>query len=185
MQSLLRLQYSSIQLSRLVKFLILWIFNQLIITNSQVNELPERVTELLNIEKRYYCKEDWGYANATPFTSENKDSSHAIDQGRLYYSLAVAGVQFLLPSGVLMFVHARIYHRLTQLPFWSSRVRSHTTAGGQRSHSAVGGQQQLEGRGQKTLYLLISVVVVFMCSWLPLNLINILNDVGILDKLLK
>ena len=75
-----------------------------------------------------------------------------------------------------MFVHARIYHRLTQLPFWSSRARSNTTAGG---------QHQGDGRGQKTLYLLISVVIVFMCSWLPLNLINILNDVGILDKLLQ
>lgn len=117
------------------------------------------MTQLLNIEKRYYCLEDWGY-----------------DHGRLYYSLAVAGVQFLLPSGVLMFVHAHIYHRLTQLPFWSTRARS---------HSVADGQVQSEARGQRTLYLLVSVVIVFMCSWLPLNLINILNDIGILDKLLE
>ena len=108
----------------------------------------------------------------------------------MFYSLGVAAVQFLLPSGVLSLVHARIYFTLSsvrqlnqqffttifvQLPFWSQSQ--------QRSSSSSG--QQAESRGQKTVYLLIIVVVVFMCSWLPLNLINILNDVGYLDTIIQ
>ena len=63
-----------------------------------------------------------------------------------------------------------IYKKLSRLPFWSRPRR--------------GGNQAEDLRGQRTLALLISVVIVFMCSWLPLNLINILNDLGFLDNLL-
>ena len=62
-----------------------------------------------------------------------------------------------------------IYKKLSRLPFWSRPRR--------------GGGQAEDLRGQRTLRLLISVVIVFMCSWLPLNLINILNDLGFLDSL--
>ena len=51
------------------------------------------------------------------------DTSHTFTirpQGRLYYSLAVAGVQFLLPSSVLALVHASIYHKLTQVAIYLS-----------------------------------------------------------------
>jgi hypothetical protein len=34
------------------------------------------------------------------------------------------------------------------------------------------------GRGSRTLYLLICVLVVFVISWLPLNTLNVLLDVG-------
>ena len=82
-------------------------------------------------------------------------------------------VQFLLPLSVLVLTHARIYYKLSQLPFWSSQRSTGT------------GSQHGEARGQRTLYLLVSVVIVFMCSWLPLNMINILNDLGYLDRFLK
>ena len=47
-----------------------------------MEELPDRAQELLGVEHRLYCYEEWG-----------------MERGRLYYSLAVASVQFLLPSG--------------------------------------------------------------------------------------
>ena len=59
-------------------------------------------------------------------------------------------------------------HDLVQLPFWS-RPRPTSTPG-------TG-----DTRGQRTVYLLVSVVLVFVASWLPLNLINILSDLGHLE----
>ena len=38
---------------------------------------------------------------------------------------------------------------------------------------------------QKTTYLLVSVVAVFMCSWFPLNFLNVLMDLGILEALFR
>ena len=88
--------------------------------------------------------------------------------------MAVLGVQFLLPSGILVVAHARIYHKLASLPFWGRRARQ----GNQD------GDQQGRARGNKTIYLLVCVVLVFMCAWLPLNLLNIFLDLGLLDNLL-
>ena len=44
--------------------------------------------------------------------------------------------------------------------------------------------QQGRARGTRTIYLLVSVVIVFACAWLPLNLLNILLDLELLDHLL-
>ena len=86
------------------------------------------------------------------------------------------GVQFLLPAGLLVLAHARIYTKLASLPFWE-----------QRRNRQVSQERNQQGRakGSKTIYLLVSVVVVFMCAWLPLNLLNIFLDLGILDELLR
>jgi hypothetical protein len=88
--------------------------------------------------------------------------------------LAVLGVQFLLPSGILVLAHARIYHKLSSLPFWGRRGRQDNQEG----------DQQDRARGNKTIYLLVCVVLIFMCAWLPLNMLNILLDLGLLDHLL-
>ena len=95
---------------------------------------------------------------------------------RLYYSFAVLGVQFLLPSGLLVLAHARIYTKLASLPFW-----------GKRSDRQAREEMNQQGRtkGSKTIYLLVSVVVIFMSAWLPLNLLNILLDLGLLDQMLR
>ena len=61
--------------------------------------------------------------------------------------MAVLGVQFLLPSGILVVAHARIYHKLASLPFWGRRARQ----GDQE------GDQQGRVRGNKTIYLLVCV----------------------------
>ena len=88
--------------------------------------------------------------------------------------MSVLGVQFLLPSGILVLAHARIYHKLVTLPFWGRRDRQ----------GSQDRDQQGRARGTRTIYLLVSVVIVFMCAWLPLNLLNILLDLGLLDHLL-
>ena len=38
---------------------------------------------------------------------------------------------------------------------------------------------------QKTTYLLVSVVVVFMCAWFPLNFLNVLLDLGFYKDLFR
>ena len=82
------------------------------------------------------------------------------------------GVQFLLPLGILVLAHARIYHKLISLPFWGRMARQ----GNQE------GDQQGRVRGNKTIYLLVCVVLVFMCAWLPLNLLKKILDLGVLDN---
>ena len=84
------------------------------------------------------------------------------------------GVQFLFPSGILVLAHARIYHKLVSLPFWGRKARQVNQEGGQQDRV----------RGNKTIYLLVCVVLVFVCTWLPLNLLNIFLDLGLLDHLL-
>ena len=40
-------------------------------------------------------------------------------------------------------------------------------------------------RAQKTTYLLVTVVVVFMCAWFPLNFLNVLLDLGLYKTLFR
>ena len=98
----------------------------------QVEALPARAVELLGVESRLYCFEKWGTDQVIlrlvvrcsyHLDHLSHDTSHTFTirpQGRLYYSLAVAGVQFLLPSSVLALVHASIYHKLTQVAIYLS-----------------------------------------------------------------
>ena len=47
--------------------------------------------------------------------------------------------------------------------------------------SAVAGPGRGKGaqRAQRTTALLVAVVAVFICAWLPLNLLNVLLDLGL------
>ena len=40
-------------------------------------------------------------------------------------------------------------------------------------------------KSHKTIYLLVCVVVLFMCSWIPLNLLNVLLDLGFYSVLFR
>ena len=40
-------------------------------------------------------------------------------------------------------------------------------------------------RAQKTTYLLVTVVMVFMCAWFPLNFLNVLLDLGLYKTLFR
>ncbi|XP_023323264.1 neuropeptide F receptor [Eurytemora carolleeae] len=93
---------------------------------------------------------------ARSYCIENWDFNH----GRLFYSLVLSSIQLILPSLIISLAHLSINRRLTHLPFPRPRVRLY-----------------------RTQRLLITIVVVFTVSWLPLNLINLLLDLDIGDKL--
>ena len=100
------------------------------------------------------------------------------------YSLFVLCVQFLLPSIILLLAHIRIYLKLTSLPYWGhathiviqEEVDMQTFNGKKR-------EEQKRKRSNRTIYLLVCVVLFFMCSWFPLNLLNVLLDLGLYSTL--
>ena len=118
--------------------------------------------------------ENWGYKH-----------------GRLVYSLLVLCVQFLMPSIILLLAHVRIYLKLTSLPFWGhsrspvikEEIDIQNLNGD--NHTAYERQMSARKRSHKTIYLLVSVVVLFMFSWFPLNLLNVLLDLGFYSKLFR
>ena len=74
-------------------------------TRLQIEKLQARAVELLGLRHISYCYE------VTPINNNDYDDELTQDwgteDGRLIYSLAVAGVQFLLPLTGLALVHAR------------------------------------------------------------------------------
>ena len=109
----------------------------------------------------------------------------------MYYSLLVLCVQFLLPSLILLLAHVRIYRKLAALHFWGSarqpapQEETEIEMNEQNSKKGNGRRKWRRRRGHKTTYLLVSVVVVFMCSWFPLNMLNVLLDLGLYSKLFR
>ena len=83
-----------------------------------------------------------------------------IPNGRLGFSLFVFLIQLLLPLLVITLAYIAIHKKLKNLPFHKPTNRLY-----------------------RTQWLLISVVLVFTFSWLPLNIINILLDLKIDKKL--
>ena len=108
----------------------------------------------------------------------------------MYYSLVLC-VQFLLPSLMLLLAHVRIYRKLAALHFWGSArqlaPQEETEIEMNEHNSKKGNGRRIlrRKRGHKTTYLLVSVVVVFMCSWFPLNMLNVLLDLGLYSKLFR
>ena len=95
----------------------------------------------------------------------------------MVYSLLVLCVQFLLPTIILLLAHVRIYLKLASLPFWGQAkqtvVKEETNM---KTQSGKEGETKKDERkhsgrkrSHKTIYLLVCVVVVFMCSWFPLK----------------
>jgi len=86
----------------------------------------------------------------------------SLPEARLSYSLVILGLQLILPSLVISLAHMSINRRLSRLATTHNRpVR----------------------KLYKTQRLLVAVVLVFTISWLPLNLINVLLDLGVDQKL--
>ena len=83
-----------------------------------------------------------------------------IPNGRLWFSFIICCLQLLLPSIIVSFAHLAIQKKLNSLPSYMSRLRLYRT------------QRLLKG-----------VVVVFIVSWLPLNIINLFLDLKV-DKML-
>ena len=54
-----------------------------------------------------------------------------------------------------------------------------------RNTVASGTSSTKNHRAQKTTYLLVTVVVVFMCAWFPLNFLNVLLDLGLYKSIFR
>ena len=145
-------------------------------TRLEIHHLSPRFYSLLGIKERVYCMEDWGY-----------------QEGRLCYSLGILGIQFMLPSMILIMAHASIYRKLNASSFWG-RHRTTLLVKVETEMQQQTGQTVSERsaepclnpkRGHRTIYLLLCVVIVFMCSWLPLNVLNVLLDLGLYSYLFR
>ena len=140
-------------------------------TRLDIIKLRPDIIQTLGISERSYCMEDWG-----------------TEYGRLAYSITVLCVQFLLPSTILLLAHIRIYRKLSSLPFWGQLRHSMPREEIELAAVAQTGvhhHQPRNQRAQKTTYLLVSVVVVFMCAWFPLNFLNVLLDLGFYKHLFR
>ena len=97
----------------------------------------------------------------------------------------------MVPSLILLLAHVRIYRKLAALHFWGSarqpapQEETEIEMNPQTSKKGNGRRILRRKRGHKTTYLLVSVVVVFMCSWFPLNMLNVLLDLGLYKKLFR
>jgi neuropeptide Y receptor len=107
---------------------------------------------VLNINKIYYCVEDWP---ELPFLS-----------GRVYYSLFSLAIQYFIPILVVSSAYLRIYFRLKKRILVSQNISSVDDRIKQRR-----GQ-----RTKRTNYLLVSIALIFGVSWLPLNFYNLYMD---------
>ena len=106
----------------------------------------------------------------------------------MVYSLLVLCVQFLLPSIILLLAHIRIYLKLTSLPFWGHATQSVVKEEINMppiNENKKKREKRVRKRSNRTIYLLIYVVVLFMCSWFPLNLLNVLLDLGFYSTLFR
>lgn len=89
---------------------------------------------------------------------------------RRIYSCASILLQFLLPVVIVCVAHARISNKLTYR--LANRDRPITDV----SAYHVTRNQREARRKRKRTRLLVSIAVVFACSWLPLNIFNLLAD---------
>lgn len=106
----------------------------------------------LNINKIYYCIEDWP---ELPFLS-----------GRVYYSIFSLAIQYFIPILVVSSAYLRIYFRLKKRIIVAQNISSVDERIKQRR-----GQ-----RTKRTNCLLISIALIFGISWLPLNFYNLYTD---------
>lgn len=88
---------------------------------------------------------------------------------RIYSSASIL-LQFLLPVVIVCVAHVRISKKLT----YRLVNRCRPIVDGSAYH--VTRSQREARRKRKTTRLLVSIAVVFACSWLPLNIVNLLAD---------
>ncbi|XP_023342725.1 neuropeptide F receptor [Eurytemora carolleeae] len=136
---------------------------------------------------RSYCLEEWAWKQGRLYYSIYQYSlfnyyilGSAILQfisGRLYYSISVLCIQLLLPATIITLAHTAIHRKLASMPMRQRRQQQ------QQERQQQQQQQQPKRSGEphmdRTQKVLILVILVFSISWLPLNLLNLLRDVGI------
>lgn len=94
-----------------------------------------------------YCEENW--------PSENF---------RMIFGCLTSTMQFVIPFFMMAFCYILVSHRL------NDRARSKPGSKSSRKEEAD------RERKRRTNRMLIAMVVIFLISWLPLNVINIFND---------
>ncbi|XP_034254698.1 prolactin-releasing peptide receptor-like [Thrips palmi] len=103
-----------------------------------------------DVDGRLYCEETW--------PSENF---------RLIYGVLTAVFQFLVPFVIIAFCYVRVSLKL--------RDRARLKPGCKSSRKEEADRE----RKRRTNRMLIAMVTIFGVSWMPLNVINLLNDVYI------
>ena len=102
--------------------------------------------DVVEYDERYYCDEKW------PF-----------DESRKAFGISTSVLQFVIPFVIITFCYVRVCGKL-----WD-RARA-------RPGSVSMRREEMEReRTRKTNGMLISMVVIFVISWLPLNCHNLVK----------
>ncbi|XP_076271898.1 prolactin-releasing peptide receptor-like isoform X2 [Rhynchophorus ferrugineus] len=96
---------------------------------------------------RHYCEEDW-----------------PVEQWRAAFGVITAALQFLIPFLIMAYCYICVSIKLND--------RARTKPGSKNSRKEEADRE----RKKRTNRMLIAMVAVFLLSWLPLNVINIIND---------
>jgi neuropeptide Y receptor len=102
------------------------------------------------LDGRYYCEESW--------PSENF---------RQLYGALTASMQFVLPFIIIAFCYVKVSLKLND--------RARTKPGSKNSRK----EEIDRERKRRTNRMLIAMVTIFGVSWLPLNVVNLINDIHI------
>lgn len=93
-----------------------------------------------------------------------------IDSGAIIYSISTIIFQYIFPIVAVSFTHALI---CMKLEYRLVRKRTMTNLRGRRKD---------ESRRRRTNNLLFAIACVFAVTWLPLNVINLLTDFGVVSN---
>jgi len=88
------------------------------------------------------------------------------------YSIASMIIQYIVPIVILAFAHARICNKLRYRMVNQQPTKQKVSDFQKRKSEREAIQRQ------KTNLLLLLIAIVFICSWLPLNVFNIIADFG-------
>ena len=97
--------------------------------------------------------------------------------------------QFLLPSMFLLLAYGRIYRKLKSLRFWGKPRQSTVTVLTEIELCNIQNAEKEDDKAvikrKRTLILLACVGILFILSWLPLNLLNVTLDLGLYSFLFR
>lgn len=115
---------------------------------------------LVTLPYGLYIDHYYGEDNVTSYCEETWPSEH----NRKVFGSITSTLQFILPFLIISFCYIRVSIKLND--------RARRKPGAKTSH-----KERLDrARKKRTNRMLIAMVAVFGTSWLPLNLVNIMND---------
>lgn len=117
-----------------------------ILVTSPYGIYMKHVQDTQNIS-RFYCEEDW-----------------PVEQWRAAFGAITTALQFLIPFLIMAYCYICVSIKL------NDRARSKPGSKNSRKEEAD------RERKRRTNRMLIAMVAVFLLSWLPLNIVNIVND---------